>query len=355
MIKILGAGLSGLSAAINLKRGGKDVLVMERLPSVGMHIHPNYQALRTSITGQSLDGWFSSMGLRPKGYRAQFLSKMVLETPNTGIRELSFVEPVPFVLRGGKGSLEWALYNEAREMGVEFEFNTRQKTADIVATGHMRCDAAAYGEIYEVPEFPEDRFFYMHNDRHSPRGWYCYIVPMGGGLVEVVNCVSQPNVPRLREYYSRLVRENSFIRGYIGDKEPASAFGGFGSVDFPATAKKGGQMLVGEAAGFQDVCRGFGISYALESGRLAARSILDKKDYNSLWRKSLGNSLKKDFARRLAVTIAGDRAVEWYFRKFKNNDTVDYSMTEPNELVYNTVGELACRAEILKRKLLGYW
>jgi flavin-dependent dehydrogenase len=353
MIKILGAGLAGLSAAINLKKAGEEVLVMERLPSVGMQIHANYQALRTDGY-DSVKEWLASMNLEPRDYKVQYLSKMFLETPNTGVRTVSS-RPVAFMLRGGKNSLEWGLYNEAKDLDVEFEFNTKQTTGDIIAVGHRWCDAAAYGEVYELPDFPDDHFFYMHDDRYSPRCWYAYMVPMGDKLVEIVNCVSQPHVPKLREYYARLLKENKFIRKHTEGKKPISAFGGYGGVTYPKTAKEGDKLLVGEAAGFQDVCRGFGIAYALQSGMLAAKSITEKKDYDALWKQRLGPELRKDFARRFVAALAGDRAVEWYFRKIKDQGSIDYSQTEPSDTVYNTVGEAAFRAELLKKKMLGHW
>ena len=44
-VKILGAGLAGLSAAINLTLGGKEVEVFERKSDVGDQIKQNYQCL----------------------------------------------------------------------------------------------------------------------------------------------------------------------------------------------------------------------------------------------------------------------------------------------------------------------
>lgn len=354
MIKVLGAGLSGLSAAINLKKGGEDVLVMERMPSVGMQIHPNYQGLRIP-TPDDVGGWFARLNLEPKNPTIRYLATMILDTPRTGVRHIRSKHPVPFALRGGKGSLEWALYEEAKDLGVQFEFNTKQRSADIVATGHQRCDAAAYGEVYEIPEFPDDSYFYMHDDRYSPKGWYAYMIPMGDGKVEIVNCVSQPNVPRLRECYARLLRENKFVSAYVKGKKPISAFGGFGSVDYPGTAKRGPSLLVGEAAGFQDVCRGFGIAYALRSGHLAARSILEKKEYDQLWKEDFAAELRLDFATRFGVALVGDRIVEWYFRNIRHNDTVDFADAEPKGLWYEAAKRLAFPAEMAKKKILGHW
>jgi flavin-dependent dehydrogenase len=354
MKKILGAGLSGLAAAINLKKGGEEVLVLERNASVGMQIHPNYQALRIDIPDR-VDEWFASIGLKPHNPTIRYLSKMILETPRTGIRRISSRHPAPFALRGGQGSLEWALYQEALDLGIRFEFNTRQRSGDIIAFGHPKCDAVAYGEVYELPDFPEDEYFYMHDDRYSPKGWYAYAVPMGGGHVEIVNCVSQPNVSRCKELFHKLLSENAFLKGYVKDKKPISAFGGFGSVDYPKTAKHGGALLVGEAAGFQDVSRGFGIAYALRSGHLAAKALLGNLDYDELWKKSFDAELRLDFATRFALTIFGDRLVEWYFRDTKDNAEVDFADAAPKGLFFEIGKGIAFPAEMMKKRIMGHW
>ncbi len=354
MIRILGAGLAGLSAAINLKKAGEDVLVLEKLKSVGKQIHPNYQALRIEPPMET-DAWLNSLGLAPKNYTVQHLSRMILQTPRRGIRTIRSKQIVPFVLRGGEGSLECGLYQEALDLGVDFEFLTKQTAADIIATGHQRIDAAAYGEVFELPDFPQDHYFYMHDDRYSPKGWYAYMVPMGGSQVEIVNCVSQPHVPKLKHYFDRLLKENSFIAKHVDGKKPLGRMAGYGSVEYPKTAKKGSSLLVGEAAGFQDVSRGFGMSYALRSGRLAALAILENLDYDVLWKKEFQNELKNDFAIRFMLSVWGDGAVEWFFRNVRDRETVDFSVMSPQGFVVNAINETAFLSEMAKRKIIGRW
>jgi flavin-dependent dehydrogenase len=354
MIRILGAGLSGLSAAINLKKGGKEVVVLERQPAVGMQIHPNYQVIRLP-SNISVTDLFNQLNLTPCNPTIKYLNKMILETPRKGIRHITSTDKINFVLRGGEGSLEHALYLEALELGVQFEFSTKQRTADIIATGHKQCDAAAYGEIYEAPEFPQDQYFYMHDDRYAPKGWYSYIVPMGNDRIEIVTCVSQPYVSSCKAYFARLLRENKFVNSLTRGKKPISAFGGFGGVDFPNTAKQSNSLLVGEAAGFQDVSRGFGIAYALRSGYLAAKSILEGSDYDNLWKTHFEEELKYDFAIRFVFSTIGDYAVEWYFKDFKDNTTVDLNSASPKGMAHKLITGLGFPAELMKKKITGFW
>ena len=71
------------------------------------------------------------------------------------------------------------------------------------------------------------------------------------------------------------------------------------------TNKNPKQLYVGEAGGFQDLLLGFGMRFAFESGYLAARSIIEKKDYQKL--------IKKKIEKRLKAGIV-DRYI---FEKFK--------------------------------------
>lgn len=353
MIRILGAGLSGLSAAINLAKAGKEVSVFEIKKDVGMHMHPNFQGLlRTE--GKPIE-YLKSLNLSPK-FEYKNFSKMLLCTRKRELN-VNLKEPIPFVLRGGKDSLEYGLFKEAQKSGVAFEFSTMKKEKDvnIVATGHKRCDMAAFGVIYENTTFARDSFLYMHDDRFSPTGWYFYIIPVDKKRIEVVNCCSQPHVPKVKELFYRAIRERKIVSDIIKDSTELSTFGGFGGADVPKTAIIDGRLYVGEAAGFQDPFRGFGMNYALESGKLAADSIIQGKNYDALWKKQFTEQMKTDFARRYVMAQFGDKMVERYFRKVKEGDTLDFDTMRPKGLAYNLAESLAYRLGFLRRKIRGYW
>lgn len=123
MIKILGAGLSGLSAAINLAKAGKEVTVYEKNRDVGLHMHPNFQGLLR--TGGRPTEYLKSLNLSPE-FEYQNLSKMHLCTRKKDLRA-NLKEPIPFVLRGGKNSLEYGLFKEAEKLGALFEFETTKR------------------------------------------------------------------------------------------------------------------------------------------------------------------------------------------------------------------------------------
>ena len=353
MIKILGAGLSGLSSAINLATADKEVKIYERKNSVGDHIYPNYQGLLR--TNSNPMGYLKELNLEPD-FKMNTLSKAILCTRKTEVKVIT-KEPVPFVLRGGNESLEYGLYKQAVKLGVKFEYKTKmnEKDVDIVATGHYRCDMAAYAGIFEDVNFSEDEYLYMHDDRYSPRGWYLYIIPISKGKIKMVNCTSQPYIKQTKNLFYKAIEERKILKDIIGNSKPIKTFGGFGGVDFPRSAIKEGRFYIGEAAGFQDPFRGFGMNYALESGYLVAQAIIHNKNYDKLWKKQFLHQKKMDFARRYAMVKWGDKIVDRYFKKYKDGEIVDLNKINPKGLKGKFLEGLFYRLELLHKWRTGYW
>jgi flavin-dependent dehydrogenase len=79
----------------------------------------------------------------------------------------------------------------------------------------------------------------------------------------------------------------------------ASACYGFYTV--PETAVVNGKYFVGEAAGFVEAARGFGVKYAVVSGALAAQAIIEETSYDALWKAAFESELVDSFKRRLAL------------------------------------------------------
>ena len=353
MINILGGGLSGLSAAINLAKEGEAVTVYEKRNDIGGQIKPNYQAV--SKIGDNINKYLNSLNLNPD-FDVTLISKAYICTRKRDIF-VSLAESSALVLRGGKTSLEYGLYKEAKSLGVKFEFNSNKKEneVDIVAIGPKWCDAVAFGAVYENLNFEKDCFLNMYDERFSPTGWYLYIVPFPDGKFEVINCVSQPYVSQVKKLFFAAIKEREILKEIIGENKPIHYFGGFGGVAMPKSAVVCGRIYIGESAGFQDSFRGFGIKYALESGYLAAKSIVHNKDYDKLWKKRFKKELKKSFSRRFAITLLKDKLPEFYFRNIKDNDVVDFRKETPKGIVIDVLEELCYRLEFVRKRVTGHW
>jgi len=354
--KILGAGPAGLCAAINLARAGEEVTVFEKRAGVGMRFHPNLQGLK--YVDAPPGKFLRSLGLRCN-VEFRYFGRCFFGTRSRDIElDIGRHKKIPFVVRGGQASLEYAMYREAEGLGVNFEFNSRAGIAssDIVATGGSGCDFAAQGMVFEDSDFPRTHFLAIFDDRYSPRGWYSYIFPISKDEIEFVNCVSQPHVRLLSQLTKKALEERKILRDFLGGKKALALFGGSGSAKLPKTARAGGKLYVGEAAGFQDPFMGFGIKHALVSGKLAADSIMGGSDYDAAWRKAILPDMKKDFARRFPMSLFGDRVVEFFMRKLEDGDVADISHAAPENFpAYRLAEEAFFRLECLKKSISGYW
>ena len=79
-------------------------------------------------------------------------------------------------------------------------------------------------------------------------------------------------------------------------------------------ATNGNARYVGEAAGFQDYLFGLGIRYALTSGHLAARSILEERDFDDLWQNELGQKQEISLVNRFLYETGGNVGLSMFVR-----------------------------------------
>jgi len=358
MTNILGAGPSGLCAAISLARAGKDVKVFEKRASFGMRFCPNLQGLRYLYMPP--EKFMQGLGVRAK-VEFRYFPKAIICTRKGNVElDCSGGGQMPFVLRGnGKGTLDGALFSEAEQLGVEFEFNSRagEKDVEIVAAGSRgEPDSAALGTVFEDSDFPRDCQLVLFDDRFSPRGWYSYILPVSKHEVEFVTCVSKPYIAQLSQLHAKAMKERKEIADVVGGKRKVGSFGGSACVRIPKSAFIGGKYYVGEAAGFQDPYMGFGIAYALRSGRLAAKSIVEGSDYDVAWKREFGYYLRKDAAYRFAMWLLGDSAASLVMSKYRDGQKVNLSDALPEKnAAYRALVEGVSLFASAKREISGSW
>ena len=98
---------------------------------------------------------------------------------------------------------------------------------------------------------------------------------------------------------------------------PADARTGYSYMNFHLkhAATSNGARFVGEAAGFQDYLFGLGIRYALTSGSLAARSILEERDYDELWKSELGAKQQTSLVNRFLYESGGNFGLSMFVRQ----------------------------------------
>lgn len=282
---VAGAGPAGLAAAITLARAGRRVVVREWHDRVGRRFHGDFQGLENwSDNGDVLEE------LAAAGMVVNFDCLPVTEgTVFDGrgrAHRIRSERPIFYMLRRGSvaGSLDRGLLAQARSAGAEIRFGERVKrlTGDgIFATGPRRADIIATGLLFDTDH--ADGAWLALGDHLAPGG-YAYLL-VAGGRGTLASCLYR-GFSRQAEY---LARTRRFFEDRTGiTLRAARPFGGYGAWRHAASAQRGGHPMAGERGGFQDALAGFGLRYAIRSGILAARSLLDSRDYDQMWKPALG-------------------------------------------------------------------
>ena len=315
-VSISGAGPAGLAAAITLARAGVPAVVHELRRDVGGRFHGDYQGIENWTTRGDVLAELAAIGIESSFECAPFREGLFFDPSG---REFALRSPDPFfylVRRGcGPGTLDSALKQQALACGVEIRLGERTGSSDhpeIVSHGPRGCAAAAVGYVFDTDM--SDGVFGVLSDELAPKG-YSYLL-VHGGLGTVASRIFADFRGRKR-YLDRTV---GFFEKRAGLKmRNPRLFGGTSQIFPPGSAFRGGVLLAGEAAGFQDALWGFGIRYALLSGHLAARALAGghPEEYDRLWKKRFGGLLRTSFVNRFFYARMGHPGYRWLMRALR--------------------------------------
>jgi len=314
-IPVAGAGPAGLAAALTLARAGARPVVYERRQEVGARHHGDFQGLENySTRGDVLDE------LAAIGIAAEFdchpVAEAILYGPDGHAWRYRASTPLFYMVRRGveSGSLDQGLKRQALAHDIELHFGTAlpEAASGIRATGPRGSYAIVVGYVFRTT-LP-DALVGVLSDRLAPKG-YAYLVTAGGRAT--LACCIFADCANYRGYLDRTV---AFFQARTGiDLAGAQRFGGTGNVRLPATARRngGGTLLAGEAAGFQDALWGFGLRYAMVSGHLAARALLERDpgSYDRRWRGRFGGLMRASLVNRYLFARLGDRGYDAFLRR----------------------------------------
>jgi len=312
LIQIGGAGPSGLAAAITLAKAGRRVLVHETQSEVGYRFGGDFQGLENWSTQQDVIDQLRELGITTEFAMLPCDRGDIFDA--WGERyDMAGSKPIFYVVeRGsGPGSLDTALLKQARELGVEVRFNSRlehMKGSGILAIGPKAADAIAVGYHFETDM--SDGFWVILDDELAPQGYAYLLVMNGRGTVK--SCMFS-GFKQEHVYVERTVAAFQRLVG-LEMINPRS-HGGAGNFRIPTRAVTGVHPMVGEEAGFQDFLFGFGMRYAFTSGVLAARSLLEDRNYDPLWRRELEPLMESSMVNRAVFNMLGNRGYRWILRR----------------------------------------
>jgi len=318
MIKIVGAGMSGLVAGITLVKNGKKATAYEQHKEIGMGCGHNIMAIRNYDLNYDQMEEFTKRGLNLKF--AKPINKIIKYAPSGKTMEV-FSEDGPIfyaIMRGhDKTSFDVQLAEQFEKEGGNLQLGEKKtlKAGDIVATRNIFKNFWCIGTEYvDVDVDPNTIMFFMDN-RYCPKG-YIYLIPYGKHEISIAATTYDLNCP-LPILFNRFLEENKVISKITEKSTKINNFGCEAYSNVPKTAKVNGRLFVGSAAGFLDSARGFGIKYALYSGILAGKSINENIDYDKLWKNEFEKELLEAFSRRLALEKMTNRDYEKLILKDK--------------------------------------
>ena len=314
---VIGAGPAGLVAAASIARAGGSVHVVDRGAEVGHRFSGDFQGLENWSTSQDVLEWLRVLGVEPDFEFHPFHEVTFYDHRLDATVARGGSGPLFYLIRRGPmdGSLDRALLDQARAAGATVEFGTLSRQArrgEVVAKGPRYADGLVTGFVFSTSL--ENQARCIISDRLAPAG-YAYLLSWNGRAT-LATCLFR------RHHDWRTVRNETVdafcrlvpgLRAELDDDRP---FSGYGSV-FPAPryTDEGGRLYIGEAAGIQDPEWGFGLRFAIESGALAAQSLLDGLHYRALASAAFERRIRTQFANRMLFEALPEAAVRALLRR----------------------------------------
>ena len=303
-IDILGAGLSGLAAATILAQAGKEVHVHEIRKDSGSRFDGDFQGIENWTSNVDFFDEMREWGLNPDEFKSNGFDIIDLIHPDDVITNPKTIGDAFRVVE--RGTDEHCIDQGFKRMAIaaganiHYEVKVDPKTCDIIAAGPKDSSAIAFGEIFHTDH--ANHVAFQLNDKLAP-GAYSYLIIIDGiGLI--CTCLW-----RQQKKSGRYLNETIawYDEHYELNRKPIKRVGGKGDFSLPKKYIHENKIYVGEAGGLQDFMWGFGMKYAITSGVLAAKSILDECDYEVEVRKKLVPLIKVSAINRFLMNRVGDR------------------------------------------------
>lgn len=339
-ISIAGAGISGLTAAINLAKAGLEVSVYERKKEVGARFLGDWQGLENWTTEADVQTQLQAMQIGIN-FDCRPMPPLLLTDGEKLNLNCAFKRPVCYLVKRGliTGSLDQGLKEQALSAGVRLHLGQTipLEQADIIATGPNTREVFAVDKgIIWHSQLP-DMAIFLVNDAAAYKG-YAYLLIQGGYA-----CLCTVLFDRFSAVNECFERAKTMIGRMVQlDIRSPKSVGGLGSIARETDFVRNNSLLVGEAAGIQDFLWGFGIRTAMQSGYLAARSIIEQTDYPALARAAFQPKIKSGIVTRyLYDKIGGLKAgYQWMGNLVGENPdpvrffTNAYKMTIIHKIIY---------------------
>jgi flavin-dependent dehydrogenase len=326
-VNIIGAGPAGLVAAIVLRKHRYSVRVYEMSPDVGHRLNGDFQGLENWSSERDITELLKDIGLEINFLCAPYYGGTVY-APEMEPAEIRSDRPIFYLVKRGvmPGTLDMGLKEQALSLGAEILFNNRLDKFDgeaIVGTGPKGADAVAVGITFDTAM--EDKAVVVLDDNIAPKGYAYLLVNQGYGTMVTVLYREYRRGNECFEEMMHFFRANMELD--INNERKFGCYGNFFLRDTQIHHKK---LYIGESAGFQDCLWGFGMRYAILSGYLAAKSLMDGSDYDMLWKKELRPMLETSLVNRYLFEKFGHTGYRYLTRKFAEGNPCGFLLRHYN-------------------------
>lgn len=302
-VNIVGAGPSGLTAAINLAQAGYEVNVFEKRKDTGKRFHGDLQGLENWSNNLKVIQELQQMNIQVNFDCDPFYKLITTNGKHQRVSHYPENRPLCYLVKRGAipGSLDQGLKVQAQEAGVKIHFNETipLNEANIIATGPISKEifATDKGIVFETDH--EDINVFLVNDNAAYKGYSYLLITGGYGCLCTV----------LFDDFSRLENCYQISKDMLTDLidfniQNPKRVAGVGSFSTKNIFENNGVFYVGEAAGIQDLLWGFGIRTAIQSGFLAANCIIHDKSYSQVAKNFFGSKLKASLTVRFLWELA---------------------------------------------------
>ena len=320
-IKIMGAGISGLSAAINLAKDGYNVDVFEKRSDCGKRFLGDLEGFENWSSSVDILDEIRSMNIKTNFDYHPF--KTIHISNGKEVINNTFEKPIFYIVKRGpvENSLDQGLKNQALDAGVNIHFNSKPKKGDmnIISIGPAEYTPFAIAKGIRFDTESDDIAVALINRKASLNAYSYLLITNGYGCICTVNLYI-PGV-KANEYFKNTY--NFITKLFNPDIKNPQKIGGFGSFRFKLKLIEKGKIYTGEAAGLQDLFWGFGMRYAINSGYFAAQSIAENKNYKKLVKRQLSGRLKRSVVNRYLVNKWGDNFYNYFFNQAKKDNNWD--------------------------------
>jgi flavin-dependent dehydrogenase len=317
-INILGAGLSGLTAAINFSKQGYDVNVFEKRSDCGKRFLGDLEGLENWSSKINVLEELNKMNIKNNFDYTPF-KKISVSNGKEKI-DVNLKKTMFYLVKRGpvENSLDLSLKNQALDLGANIHFKCKktEKNMDIISTGPAvkKYVGVVKGIRFETES--DDIALLLLNNEASANGAYSYLLVSNG-----YGCICSVNIyVSVKEANKYFKKTYEIITKLVDiDIKNQKNVGGIGCFLLNPILKKNDKLYTGEAAGLQDVLWGFGMRYAMISGYLAALSIIENKNYKRLIKKEIGDRLKTSIVNRYLTDKYYHYVHNYIFNIVRNN------------------------------------